>query len=79
MAGKQMTNAEWSAALREQLQILEAAYQKRPDPEIAAHLGEVLWVLGEHDHARRIWRDGLRLDAENDTLVKTLKRLQVTP
>lgn len=59
--------------------ILEAAYQKRPDPEIAAHLGEVLWVLGEHDHARRIWRDGLRLDAENDTLVKTLKRLQVTP
>ena len=64
---------------REARTILEAAYKKRPDAEIAAHLGEVLWALGEHDAARTIWRDGLRLDAENETLVKTLKRLQVTP
>ena len=64
--------------VREARRILEAAYKKRPDPEIAAHLGEVLWVLGEHDEARRIWRDGLRQDADNETLQKTLQRLQVT-
>ncbi len=64
---------------REARRILEAAYKARPDAEIAAHLGEVLWVLGEHDAARQVWRDGLRLNAENETLIKTLKRLQVTP
>lgn len=64
---------------QEARRILEAAYQARPDAEIAAHLGEVLWVLGEHDAARQAWRDGLRLDAENETLIKTLKRLQVNP
>jgi dGTPase len=31
----------------------------RPDTEIAAHLGEVLWVDGQHDEARRVWREGL--------------------
>lgn len=60
-------------------QILEAAYRKRPDAEIAAHLGEVLWVLGEQDAARRVWREGQRLDASNETLTKTLKRFQVSP
>ena len=58
---------------------MEAAYKKRPDPEIAAHLGEVLWVQGHHDEARRIWRDGLRQDMDNETLQKTLKRFGVTP
>ena len=64
---------------REARTLLEAAFQKRPDAEIAAHLGEVLWVLGEHDAARAVWREGLRLDAGNESLIKTLKRLQVTP
>ena len=64
---------------QEARRILEAAYKKRPDPEIAAHLGEVLWALGERDAARAAWRDGQRLDPENETLVKTLQRLQVTP
>ncbi|MDR2155552.1 MAG: tetratricopeptide repeat protein [Burkholderiaceae bacterium] len=59
--------------------LLEAAYKKRPDPEIAAHLGEVLWVLGEHEAARAIWREGQRLDPDNATLVKTLQRLKVSP
>ena len=64
---------------REARRILEAAYKKRPDAEIAAHLGEVLWTLGEREAAHAMWREGLRLDPENDTLVKTLKRLQVAP
>lgn len=58
--------------------ILEAAFGKSPDPEIAAHLGEVLWTLGERDAARAVWRKGQALDADNDTLVNTLKRLRVS-
>ena len=65
--------------LREARRILEAAYKKRPDAEIAAHLGEVLWTLGDREGARRMWREGVRLDADNETLTKTLKRFRVTP
>jgi hypothetical protein len=48
---------------------------KRPDAEIAAHLGEVLWSLGEREGALRVWREGQRLDADNETLKKTLQAL----
>jgi tetratricopeptide (TPR) repeat protein len=63
----------------EALRILQAAYKERPDPEIAAHLGEVLWTLGQRDRAQAIWREGMMLNAENETLVETLKRLKVQP
>lgn len=63
----------------EALKILEVAYRQRPDAEIAAHLGEVLWSLGQRDRAQAIWREGLMLNAENETLLETLKRLQVKP
>ena len=61
------------------LSILQAAYRKRPDPEIAAHLGEVLWVQGQREQALKIWREGLLLAADNETLQGTLKRLRVQP
>lgn len=61
----------------EALRILDTAYKARPDPEIAAHLGEVLWSLGQRDRAQAIWREGLLLNSENDTLQETLKRLRV--
>jgi len=61
----------------EALRILEAAYKSRPDPEIAAHLGEVLWSLGQRERAQAIWKEGLLLNAENETLQGTLKRLGV--
>ncbi|MDP3205815.1 MAG: tetratricopeptide repeat protein [Hydrogenophaga sp.] len=61
------------------LEILQAAYGKRPDPEIAAHLGEVLWVKGQREEALKIWREGLMLSADNETLQGTLKRLRVKP
>ncbi|WP_083239992.1 tetratricopeptide repeat protein [Hydrogenophaga sp. RAC07] len=61
------------------LEILQAAYGKRPDPEIAAHLGEVLWSKGQRDQALKIWREGLMLSADNETLQGTLKRLRVKP
>jgi len=64
---------------QEARRILEAAYKKRPDVDIAAHLGEVLWALGEHDAARAVWRGGQQSDPDNETLRKTLERLRVKP
>lgn len=61
------------------LDILQTAYGKRPDAEIAAHLGEVLWTMGRREDALKIWREGLLLSHDNETLQATLKRLQVSP
>ncbi len=61
----------------EAIRILEAAYKRRPDPENGAHLGEVLWVKGERERALSIWKEASFVDAENETLQETLKRLRV--
>ena len=59
------------------LRLLRGAYKARPDPEIAAHLGEVLWSLGQKDEARKVWREGRQRDGANDVLRETLGRLRV--
>ena len=56
---------------------LRRAFGIKADPEIAAHLGEVLWVLGREDEARQLWRDANAKDPKNSTLKGTLQRLQV--
>ena len=61
----------------EALRILQGAYKARPDAEIAAHLGEVLWSMGQREQALNIWREGAKLNADNETLLATLKRLRV--
>lgn len=61
----------------ESQRILEAAYTRRADPEIGAHLGEVLWAAGDRERAMRIWREAAQADAENETLQETLKRLRI--
>jgi len=58
---------------------LQRAWDGRPDGEIGAHLGEVLWVLGKRDEARRIWQEAFKSSPENDTLQKTLKRFSFSP
>ena len=63
----------------EALKILQAAYKAKPDAEIAAHLGEVLWAMGKTQEAGTIWREGLLLKADNETLRDTLKRLNFKP
>ncbi len=63
----------------EALRVLQKAYRARPDAEIAAHLGEVLWSMGQREQALSVWREGLQLNAENETLVETLKRLRAKP
>jgi tetratricopeptide (TPR) repeat protein len=55
---------------------LRRAYSGRPDAEIGAHLGEVLWVMGERDEASRVWQESLKSSPENETLQKTIKRFR---
>jgi tetratricopeptide (TPR) repeat protein len=57
--------------------ILKKAYTLQPNAEIGAHLGEVEWKSGQQDEARSTWREAKKLEPDNDTLVKTLKRFQV--
>lgn len=61
----------------EALRILDTAYKQRPDSEIGAHLGEVLWSLGQRERAVVIWKESRLLNADNATLLETLKRLGV--
>jgi len=63
----------------EAVRLLQEAYQLRADPEIAAHLGEVLWAQNKQDEAREVWRKALKADADNDTLKATMKRFKVSP
>ena len=60
----------------EALRLLRQAYKARPDAEIGAHLGEVLWAMGQQDEARRIWAEASSRDAGNDVLRETLVRLK---
>jgi len=59
------------------IKLLRKAYDLQPNAEIGAHLGEVLWKTGAQDQARAAFRDARKLEPDNDTLVKTLQRLQV--
>ncbi|MBN8771596.1 MAG: tetratricopeptide repeat protein, partial [Thiobacillus sp.] len=55
---------------------LERAFKARPDPEIAAHLGEVLWARGQRDEAGKLWQSSLQSHPQNELLLETLRRLK---
>jgi tetratricopeptide (TPR) repeat protein len=57
---------------------LRRAWGLLKDPEIGAHLGEVLWVLGRRDEAMRYFEESQRLEADNRSLRRALEKLQVT-
>jgi tetratricopeptide (TPR) repeat protein len=61
--------------LDEALRLLRKAFEKQPDSEVAAHLGEVLWVRGDREEARQVWEQGRKKDSENKVLIETMKRL----
>ena len=65
--------------LDEAKSLLTQAYTSRQDAEIAAHLGEVLWLQGDREGALRIWREGLTRDKANETLVETIDRFGAKP
>jgi tetratricopeptide (TPR) repeat protein len=56
------------------LELLQTAYAKRPDAEIAAHVGEVLWALGRPNEALTVWREATKAHPSNDVLTATIKR-----
>ena len=60
----------------EALRHLQHAYSTRPDPEIAAHLGEVLWKSGQHDEARKVWRAALTDNPEHETLLAVMQKFK---
>jgi tetratricopeptide (TPR) repeat protein len=55
---------------------LERAFRLRPEGEVGAHLGEVLWMLGERDAAREVWRQARKIEPDNEALRDTLARLK---
>ena len=59
--------------------LLRSAFEAKPDAEIAAHWGEVLWAMGQRDAAQQTWERGLQLNPENETLRDTVRRLTQKP
>jgi tetratricopeptide (TPR) repeat protein len=55
---------------------LEDAYRQRPDPEIAAHMGEVLWSLGRRDEARKLWAEARLRYPDNEVLGAVIEKFQ---
>lgn len=58
------------------LEQLQQAFNMKPEADIAAHTGEVLWAMNRHTEAEAMWQQGQKLDANNATLQETLKRLK---
>ena len=65
--------------LPEAAKLLRQAHTGRPDAEIAAHLGEVLWASGAQDEARRVLAEAAQREPTNEALRETLGRLKVKP
>jgi tetratricopeptide (TPR) repeat protein len=57
------------------LENLERAYELFPDPEVAAHLGEVLWVMGRKSAASRIWNEALETTPDSEFILNAMERL----
>ncbi len=58
------------------IEYLQKALSKREDAEIAAHLGEVLWAVGQQKRAEAIWEQALEKSPENETLLSTIRKLK---
>ncbi|MDP3087030.1 MAG: tetratricopeptide repeat protein [Methylotenera sp.] len=62
--------------LDQAIMYLQQAYNVSQDPEIAAHLGEVLWQKGKYDEAKKIWNDALRNNPTNKVLLATVNKFK---
>lgn len=62
--------------LEKSLDFLRRAYAANPDPEIAAHLGEVLWLHGDKNEAKKIWSGALKQNPQSDALQEVMKKYQ---
>ncbi len=57
------------------VEYLRKALALQPDAEIASHLGEVLWVMGEQEQARRVWKQAQQRDPESQYIREVMQRL----
>jgi len=57
--------------------LLSQAFTQMPDHEVAAHLGEVLWVKGDRDRAKQVWQAGLAQQPDSALIRATLLRFKV--
>jgi tetratricopeptide (TPR) repeat protein len=60
--------------LDKSVEFLNRAFAANPDPEIAAHLGEVLWKRGDKNAARKVWADSAKANPDNEALKAVMKR-----
>ena len=60
----------------EAVKYLKSALEKRPDAEIAAHLGEVLWVIGDKAGAESVWTRALKATPDNEVLMGVIKKFK---
>jgi len=58
------------------IELLRKAFGLRPDPEIAAHLGELLWVTDKREEARKTWNDAVKLSPTNQVLTDTIRKFK---
>lgn len=58
----------------EALKYLKKAFKKLKDAEVAAHLGEVLWVAGEREAAQDVWNAGLQQAPNDDMLLNVMQK-----
>ena len=58
------------------LQFIEKAYKIQKDPEIAAHLGEILWKMGKLKQAEKVWEESIKTYPSNTVLLETFERLR---
>lgn len=63
-----------SGRLDESLAMLRRAFAANPDPEIAAHLGEVLWMRGDRDEARKVWQNSLKAHSDSVPLQSVIEK-----
>ena len=57
-------------------QYIKKAYMINKDPEIAAHLGEILWAQGKKEEARKVWENSLNRHPSNTVLLETTNRFR---
>ena len=62
--------------LADSISTLQRAFDLRPDPEIAAHLGEAMWANGKRNEATQVWQTAIKDHPENEALLEVVKRFK---
>ncbi len=64
--------------IKKALHYIKKAMAMMPDPEIAAHLGEIYWHMGDKDLARQAWAQGLKKNPNHENIITTMHRLNAS-